>query len=255
MESYIGITGIVTDEDVETARLCAGLVPAPRVLMAGVLVSAKTRLGQATTNRRYPASAEARRLVVALASFATPVAHYNTRSRGLLLAAELDALLEQVPAARGVQLNVVRPDGDAVEVFQRAHPEADLILQVNGSSLTSRTPDAVRRYVDSYPTANHALLDMSGGRGTAIDPTWAAAVLRHWTSAARPALAGGLGPDCADILHAVVAGAPGVAFSTDAESGVRVPVADPLPGERHQDRLDRDRALAYVRAVVAATGG
>lgn len=139
--------------------------------------------------------------------------------------------------------------------------------------------DEVSAYVARYAKVAHVLLDASGGEGASLDCDLAGTVLGRngdeWTDRGRRfGVAGGFGPGAADALMGV-AGALSVAagnrslcsegrdtyrvslasLSFDAESGVRVPVADPIPGERYQDRLDADRARAWVSVAAAAVGG
>jgi hypothetical protein len=273
--AYVGITGIVTEDDVETVRQAAAIVRtrAPhRRLMAGVLVSWKTLCGRSTTNRRYPTLEAAGRLVEALVEAgAWPVVHYNSREPHL--GSQVVSLLAALPWAGGVQLNVVRPEPDEIAQIRRFHPpsEMEIILQANHAAPWDAEAGLLAWSLRFEGLVQHILLDLSGGRGTGIDPGKVAAVLGHatgrWLHAGiRPALAGGLGPDCARVLRETgrQIGAPCqpadphggsvvlAACSCDAESGVRVPVDDPVEGEPFQDRLDRGKALAYVEAALGA---
>jgi hypothetical protein len=261
---YVGITGIVTDEDVDTIR---ALVPrcTGRRLMAGVLVSAKTLQGIPVSNRRYPRIRHANRLLEACAAAgAWPVVHFNTREP-TPLSEQLEILVSELPAARGIQLNVVRPDPAEAEEFFCRRPQVEFIAQVNRGAGLTKYPYVAAEYVARYAlSAAHALLDLSGGTGATLDPRWVAQVLRLWpTRAVRPALAGGLGPGTAGaairgVIRAINAGClvpqtgSHLSFSVDAESRLRVPVEDPIVGARFQDRLDRARAEAYVDEAVSA---
>lgn len=244
---YIGITGIVTHADVDTIAACAALLPPDIRLMAGVLVSSKTLTGEPTESRRYPTLTEAMYLLSGLSDFAWPVVHYNTRATGLDLRMEIMELLAFLPEARGIQLNVAAPNPDMVARAMLDHPDVELILQVNRASVPSGLVSDVHAYVAKY-SAQHALLDRSGGTGKSLDVSWMAAVLPGLAAWARPAVAGGLGPDSGPV----VASLPGGLFSVDAESRSRVPVSDPIDGAKHQDRLDRDLALRYTQAMVDA---
>lgn len=260
---YIGITGIVDDNDIATVRACVGKIlgirgAASHVLMAGVLVSRKTLTHDVTTNRRYPIIEVVDDLLRSCGSVsAWPVVHYNTRSKGDVLATELDMVVETCPSMRGIQLNIVSPDVSVVCKFAVKYPEVQVIIQINGSSLraTGLTP---RGYAMGYPGIKHALLDLSGGNGKAIDPSVASrdileACFPLRNNGVRLGIAGGLGPlnpELSAVLNECLpSGITPRDLSYDAESGVRVPVPDPIEGEPYQDVLDRDCALAYVESI------
>lgn len=294
--AYIGITGIVTDADVDTARACARLVPPSHRLMAGVLVSAKTLRGQSTTSRRYPAFDRVETLLrELLLAGCWPVVHYNTRATDANFAAELGLLVDTLPSMRGLQLNVVAPCPDVVSRFAAAHRSVEVVLQVNRAAMlslpTTQTGDAydrhvaccavadeVSEYVARYGRIAHVLLDASGGEGRALNTSLAGTIIGRngdeWRDrGCHAGIAGGFGPDSNDTLASVAVALKVAAanramcsdgadrfevaladLSFDAESGVRSPVADPAPGEKHQDALDADKARAWVSLVASAVG-
>jgi hypothetical protein len=190
------------------------------------------------------------------------VIHYNTRATGDDFAAELTVLRNLCPSMRGVQLNVVSPDPAVVRHFAETFTDVEVILQINRGALgASPVPADAMVYTRAYPGVRHALLDLSAGNGAVVDVKFAARVARAWplfNTGARLGVAGGLGPECAltlGELRDVLDYDRFSELSFDAESRVRVPVADPIEGERYQDALDRDKALAYVNAVCDALGG
>lgn len=262
---YIGVTGVVTRDDVASISICATVLAAsgqPHQLMAGVLVSAKTLRGERAANRRYPTAHDAEVLCARLFDAgAWPVVHFNTRTPAPL-DEQLDALCRAVPSLMGIQLNVARPDPEALARFRWGQrpgmgPGVELILQVGGASLEALTPEAVLDYVRRYRASVHyALLDLSGGRGLPADTALAAAVVAAWDCPeVALGIAGGLGPEAGPLLADLRARCAPDRFrglSFDAETGVRVPVADPTPGEHGQDTLNGLRALHYVEAVVDA---
>ena len=281
---YIGITGIVTPDDLDTVRECVRVVrdkcptlvpqtdePTHR-FMAGVLVSRKTLTGQPTTNRRYPKIEVVNDLLEAcLGHGAFPVVHYNTQSRGAEFARELEQLVKLLPHMRGLQLNVVCPDPDVVQNFTMGSGHrVEVILQINHTSLvrTGKTYQPCDYALNYCKSSNggisHALIDASGGRGKLFDQSTADRIIetihRLKDRGVRLGLAGGLGPDCGEALDNLKAGLAGhggdpdielVDISFDAESKVRVPVPDPIEGEKYQDMLDRTKSLDYVCAVCA----
>lgn len=258
---YLGVTGIVSTEDVCALNRCWSSVrdQTRRFLMAGVLVSAKTLRGESTESRRYPKLGALSELLEGLAEFAWPVVHYNTRATGEDLTRELFDLSRYLSSSVvcGLQLNVVRPADSAFR--NTRHLFNKRILQVNTSSLGEGD---VREYAGQYAGAvDHALIDLSGGTGKPLDPDWLAETIGPWsfwqTCGIRPGLAGGLGPDCARVLSRFAQRVgPEVwrGVSVDAESGLRVPVDDPVPGAKHQDRLCPERVQAYLEGAVYALG-
>ena len=253
----IGVTGIVFGDDVETMRLASKLAPETHTLMAGILVSGKTMAGEFTSNRRYPAVDTIPKLISELKEFSWPVIHYNTSGKEDPLQTQLSNLVTRFPGIGGIQLNIVRPDWMEMKAFHEIHPDIPLILQINKSSVGSMELSLTLEYLRRYGrTIGSAILDMSGGRGVGLDTDWTTNVLRWWpNSAIRASIAGGLGPDCGPILQKIHKSldAPGLGIvSIDAESGVRVPVTDPIEGADYQDKLSPEKVLAYVGAVKLA---
>jgi hypothetical protein len=280
---YIGVTGIVTPDDLDTVRECVRTLRdnCPTVLggdpthrfMAGVLVSHKTLNGLPTTNRRYPARTMVETLLKGcMEAGAWPVIHYNTHAKGDALALELEQLCKDFPSMRGLQLNLVCPNPEVVKSFASDPTRrVEVILQINHTSLVkSAVPPAKIGhpcdYAMGYSGISHALMDASGGRGKAFDPVETADTICGTIdtlskSGVRLGLAGGLGPECSSLLEDLKAGLWGYEgdpdielreLSFDAESRVRVLVPDPIEGEKYQDMLDRTKCIAYVAAVCAA---
>lgn len=248
---YIGVTGIVTVADLYTVGDCCSLMPRSHRFMAGVLVSAKTLRGEPTESRRYPAVDQVDAILSESKRRGSwPVVHYNTRAVGDALSSELATLVRTFPSMRGLQLNVVRPSPTVVNAFAVDHPHVEVIAQMNRAAFGDPpVPADAIIYAHDYPNAAHALLDLSGGRGADVDTAFAARVARAWPHNARLGVAGGLGPDAEPTLcalHDDLGAERFSALSFDAESRVRVPVEDPIAGGKHQDRLDRDLALAWV---------
>jgi hypothetical protein len=259
-QPYIGITGITSDEDVDTISECCKIVATTvrtHRVMAGVLVSAKTLHGEPTTNRRYPTIDRVEALLLnSRYAYAWPVVHYNTRAVGDSLGNELRELVNRCPSMRGLQLNIVRPTPSVVYAFAFDHPHVEVIVQMNRAAFGDPpVPADAILYARDYPNASHALLDLSGGCGADINAAFAARVARGWPYAAQLGVAGNLGPDAGPTLRALrddLGAERFASLSFDAESRVRVPVEDPIVGERYQDRLDRSKTLAYTAVVCDA---
>jgi len=261
MKPYFGITGIVSTADVDIIRECSSFVPSSHLMMAGVLVSGKTIKGTVVTNRRYPVLNQAIRRIQELSGIPNvfPTIHYNTGGSQDSLWVQLRNLLVTFEGFQGgVQLNVVAPDPSTIKLTRQMFPNVRIILQVNGSSVRSRTAEAVAAYVSRYVGLfDYALIDFSGGRGqeTSVDLWYE--ILHNLEPMAQTngfglGVAGGLGPNGGDIIRDLRSRGSLALFSTDVESKTRVPVDNPLFGEKYQDRLDRDSSLAYVRSVSSA---
>lgn len=298
-QPYIGITGITSDEDVDTISECCKIVAATvrtHRVMAGVLVSAKTLRGEPTTNRRYPTIDRVEALLLnSRYAYAWPVVHYNTRAVGDSLGNELRELVNRCPSMRGLQLNVVSPEPDVVAKFAVDHPNVEVILQVNRAAMPSldkivgsdgdkliarrNVASEVIAYTSQYEGIMHVLLDASGGDGRGLDTRAIGTIIGRRAHelnrrGIRIGFAGGLGPECSGTIietrnHAmlqawdrfVVCGGEQsidaslyelTALSFDSETRVRVPVEDPFVGEKYQDRLDRDKAFAYIADACVA---
>ena len=244
---YIGITGIVSAGDVHALRTLAWMEPPPFGYrwMAGVLVSAKTLAGEATTNARYPRFDDVPAILadIALDTRTWPVVHFNCREG---LAGHLRTLAG-LSAMRGLQLNVQNPDRDEVAAFKRDRPDVEIILQVNAAAADESgglTQGSVRRYIDRYDgVADFALVDASGGRGKAVDLGMAQQVATYRRGMA---FAGGFGPDSEPAVAVLCVAAQGLSF--DAESRVRRPLANPL-AVAYQDELDPKAASEWSRAA------
>lgn len=242
---YIGVTGVTSTEDVAFLDALAGSLSAGVRLMAGVLVSGHgTLAGAAPKSARY-ASIGAAAATAAAARASWPVVHYNSKL-GSPIDEQLACLMAAVPAARGVQLNIDRPDPGLLAAFKDRHPGVEVIVQVR----LECEREAVR-FIDGYVgVADHALLDVSLGSGRPMPEEWCCGVAeRHgerWlSSGVRLGLAGGLGPWSGPTAARVRArlGALAEELSWDAESGTR---------RKEDDSMSREMCVSYVRAVASA---
>ena len=255
---YTGITGLpdvhATVRLVDLATLAA-LVPAPRRLMVGVLVSAETLEGRPAASRRYPLRAEARRILscLSMSPRVFRVVHFAP-DPGAPLDAQLARLCAALPFCDAVQVNAPDVDPAALARFRADTPDVELIVPVPPEVLADvpALRDRARRFEG---LATRLLLDASMGRGIAFDV--------RATRAALDALeglpfglgvAGGLGPGSAGRLlalkHAV--GADRYArLSLDAETRVRVPCAVAPEGLAQQDHYSPELARRWLVAASA----
>lgn len=252
---YIGITGITSAADCVVAAECVKLVPPSHRFMGGVLASAKTLLGEATANRRYPEFRRVNDLLRSLAAVgAWPVVHFNCCEE---LPFHLGALAAALPAMRGLQINVEAwPDPRLLAHFRCLRPDVEVILQYRPASHGRDHGSVVRAAAAYEGVAEFVLIDGSMGGGVplgAADALWFASLARNHLlldARVRVALAGGFGPGAGAVLRGLRQEAgPGLVsrLSLDAESGVRSPMADAIPGEKGQDEIDEGKALAWVR--------
>lgn len=261
---YIGITGIVNTDDVFTIASCVGVAAQSHRLMAGVLVSSKTLRGEATANLRYPPFGAVDTLLAQCNDLgAWPVVHFNTRED---LALCLGALATALPSMRGLQLNVETwPTPDLLAHFRKMRPDVEVILQYRGATTTDALVRLAVEMSDYEGVMDFVLVDGSMGSGkalAAVDAEMSVEAIHNGDGCVFDgiglALAGGLGPDAAPMLASLrreVGRKHMARVSLDAESGVRVPVVDPVAGEKGQDRLDRERALAWVKVAAEAVAG
>lgn len=245
---YIGFTGLSRAADV--SRLSAMVAPVGARLMAGVLVSGhRTLAGRSGGSQRYPNIEAAARIAMGSSPFAWSVVHYNSKLEEPL-DSQLGRVLGKVPDALGVQMNIPAPDPDALARFRSLHPDVELILQVSPECIDAGDLSSVDRYVMRYQgIVDHALLDLSCGRGVSVDTAWASSVLTSfgemWLRVGiRPALAGGLGPHSKGTVASVAVSVGELAkeLSWDAETKIR---------SEDDACMDADKMAAYLTAIVA----
>lgn len=264
-QAYVSLSGVVSDEDVETVRTGLALVPDSHRLAAGVLVSSKTLGGEPTESLRYPPIAKVPGLLARLHDVgAWPVVHFNTRTAGMVFLGELVEVAAMLPRGAGIQLNCQNPDRLSLAALKRHRPDIELILQIRQDTTLSGPTQAhsARAYVAGYGhLIQHALLDLSQGSGQPMDCDLAAQTVRSWgthplLAKVRLGLAGRLGPNAHPALVRVrddagVNGRMGE-VSLCAESAIRAPVADADSGLKGQDTMDRDLAHRWLKVAAVA---
>jgi hypothetical protein len=250
---YVGITGFVSREEVDFALSC---LPAGLTLMCGVLASSKTLCGH--TNKypqRYPKAEDIAAIfsddprclnLVHVATDSTP-----SEVDGRLIPPFIDMLRGQRaggPLYHGVQINCLRPPikrSDLVS-FVDAFPKARVVLQIGPRWLAAKLNKPFLSGTGGVSSlASDILLDVSGGRGTALDAAKAAGMVRalrrelvHWGLNCRIGIAGGL---CAEALPTIAPLVREHGLSIDAEGRLR-------DGDEG-GVLNLDKARAYLRAA------
>lgn len=246
-ESYVGVTGFTTTDEVRAACSVASEVT-ERPLMVGVLVSAKTLRG--VKNRyplRYPPVESIADLFAAGGPNALNLIHYcDTAPPTWDVIAELREI--GGPRLHGFQFNGAWPEpetlGKLVDGFLSLCGEYPrIVLQVR--------PGFARKY-NAFPFGvTDVLLDASGGHGTPLDVFWieeAATWFGRYLPNYKVGIAGGLDAESltAPALTPTVARLIRAGASTDAEGRLR----DDAPGG---GRMDMAKVAAYIRVVASLT--
>ena len=256
---YVAVSGVASTADAKLLwKLDKEFPVRARRLMGAVLVSRKTLQGQRVESLRYPSLADAQDICATLAqSPIIPAIHYNSRTNGGDLLAELVALAHAVPAMRMLQLNVICPAVEVVEEFRRLHPWVEIVLQVSGETRAQYEGAGLNPWAvlaDYGRVVDHLLLDLSRGTGRPFPVEATADEIRLHELQAETrhvglGVAGGLGPDARPVLgvlHGILDEAVFARLSFDAESNLRVPASHDfhLPG---RDVLDEEKVRGYLQ--------
>ena len=222
---YVGITGIGTPAE-SAALVPIAVSQKQRRLMIGALVSSNSMAGKANRwPHRYPPPSNLAAIFSDHpASF--NVVHYNTHQPSTL-AGQLTEIAELAGGClHGFQLNMAWPAPSQLESFRVRCPNIQVILQLNRQAFETaeRLPGGVaeklrREYQGLF---DHALLDLSAGRGEILDPEWAADQLRRLYSADLDAgfgVAGGLSAETLPMIGPLLQEFPNL--SIDAEGRLR----------------------------------
>ena len=209
MQSYIGITGFTSFDDVAFA---IQFVPknSTRLLMVGALASYKSLRG--IPMKEYWAKQtpllgslsdfllndDRRRRVVNLVHYSSEPEHHEWLADDLI-----DVARATGHPLDGFQLNIPWPNPRLLVNFHNrcVLRKREIVLQISRASieLAGGTPEGVIAKLGDYHHLAHALLfDMSGGRGEPVDLQHAQHYLRAFVDAGLPfklGVAGGLGPN------------------------------------------------------------
>jgi len=246
MKPYIGVTGCMSNQEVEhLLRLMPEPIDPPQLLMVGVLVSSKTMAGGKNKYpNRYPGMNDVYRIFPDHGP-ALNLVHYNTQ--------EPDTLYEQLMQMtdwwryriNGFQLNVAWPDPRIIKRYVTACPTKDIVLQVGGHAfeMIGNSPTHLVERVKEYQgLIKCVLLDPSGGHGTLLDMARMIGYLDVLYASKVDigiGIAGGLCAETLDHVAPLIKGFPGL--SIDAEGRLR-------DGDDH---LDLVKAEAYVQKALA----
>ena len=238
--SYVGITGIGTPA--ESAALAPfASAHAHRRFMVGVLVSSSSMAGQPDQwPNRYPPPSKIDAIFPDFPNVFN-VVHYNTHDPATLSHQLITVANLAGQRLHGFQLNMAWPPPAELEALRRQCPGMQIILQLNREAFEAvkAVPGGVgRRLTQDYTGLfDHALLDLSAGRGEMLEPNWAAQELRKLEASdlnAGLGVAGGLDAETLAIIQPLIQEFPNL--SIDAEGRLR----------DRDDRLDLEKARKYL---------
>ncbi len=228
-QPYVGITGPTTTEEVEFCvkefQAAGYTMSSPHVPMLGFLVSYKTLSGE-PGNRRYPKFADLPGLLERAKSDTFPMIHYNSREHETLADQVSRVFDPNYDLCKFIQLNVVWPNVQEVQLMKRRFPKLQVILQLSARAMEFRSYeeilDKVARYEDNIA---YVLIDPSGGAGLEFQ-LGHSLFLNHKLRERFPYLtigfAGGLsGENVRNKVTEITKRTLDQDFCIDAESGVR----------------------------------
>lgn len=240
---YIGVTGFMSQEEVLWAT---GAIPpnAKRKLMVGILMSSKTIRGvQNKWPRRYPLPKDAGNIFFAPTPWELNLVHFATDDVSNLYI-DLDKAIELAgPWCRGFQLNLAWPNPKDLELFL-SHRKSPLfaVLQIGSRALqeAGRDPKEVAKKLADYrESADHILLDGSGGKGIPLnfhDTRAYLSEIRNREPSFGLGIAGGLDKDNLSPIAKLLEKFPDLSW--DAEGKLRNYAGD----------MDRPNAIDYIEA-------
>lgn len=181
MFPYIGITGFVSKEEMETfhrlftierkgGKSIKNLIDSlQRKIMIGVLVSQKTLLKELPDNyNRYPHIDDVRKIFIDDDTYFNCI-HFNSKDFDNLFVHL--SMLAQIPNIHGIQLNICWPPPKILEQFKVQFPHIKLILQIGEDAYkeVEESPKSLYQELSKYSNSiDFVLFDMSGGNGILI---------------------------------------------------------------------------------------
>jgi len=182
MIPYIGITGFVSKEEMETFHRLFTIVRkngqsikdlinlTNHKIMVGVLVSNKTLSKETPDNqKRYPYIDDVREIFIDDDAYFN-CTHFNSRDFENLFVHL--SMLAQIPNINGIQLNICWPPAKILEQFKARFPDIKIILQIgkNAYEKVGESPRSLYLKLAEYSNSiDFILFDMSGGNGLLID--------------------------------------------------------------------------------------
>ncbi|TAK88982.1 hypothetical protein EPO04_02645 [Patescibacteria group bacterium] len=177
---YVGIAATTSIEEIYKLQEILRLVRWPESVwfMNGPLVSRKTLVGEPPSNpAQYPQISQVADLMVSDDRFFN-VVHFN--SRDPRLCQQLNQIMQFIPRAQGIQLNISWPEPGQLTEFRQVYPQPNLILQVSRFAYREAggSPARLIQRLKPYEgLVDYVLFDPSGGEGISFDLVEAVSVL------------------------------------------------------------------------------
>ena len=237
-KSYIGITGITCEEDVEIIKQALG----NSYGMYGVLVSDETLKGEIPHRGRYPKIDALKDIFRAMPENALRAVHYNSEHIGDL-SKDVNEIIQLTEGlCNCIQLNIEYPPLDQVVTIKNENKDLKIIFQLGKDSMKANAHKYVTLKIGPYvPYIDYILIDASQGAGLElkiIGTMTFAKPLRHLKPLT---IAGGLD---GLSLHLFISLIEEFGASIDAEGKLM----------NNNDRLDHTKVKSYIRTAKTIKG-
>jgi len=226
---YIGITGFMTNEEVNTML---NLMPpsSDRLLMAGVLASWKT-MYENKVSGRYPNIKNISK-IFAQHSLALNLIHYHTKNTDTLCDQLVSLTKFGGENLHGFQLNFTWPPISELTKYRSICRDYIIVMVVTNQAFedTEYSPELLASRIEDYKgLVDYILLDRSGGYGIYLDTEFMREyldILYTKDSNIGIGIAGGLSDSTLHLVEPLMADFPDL--SIDAEDKLRNPYDDSL---------------------------
>jgi phosphoribosylanthranilate isomerase len=261
--SYVGVCGVSSVEEagkvLSLIRDSGFTMRTHHVPMMGFQVSWKSiAFGFSEGNNRVPKLKELPGMLESVKGEVFSTIHYYTKDRERLVP-EISAVLDlenayQRKLVGGVQINLTWPSQEEVKAIKCKYPELKIILSVSPRVTEGMTMRQVaERMAKDYSNVDYLILDASGGRGVAFDPSQIIATyntLRRNGVNSEIVFSGGLSGDNVTERLSLLEKAVGTKrFSIDAEGGLRDKIL--MDGKQIEtygaDLLNLDKVDSYLK--------
>ena len=242
-QSYIGVTGFMTRDEV--LSILSGM-PAGRLLMVGVLASAKTMRGEPNSwPNRFPPVDQIGEIFVEDPR-ALNLIHFATDDQATLDKQLLHLIERTGGNFDGFQLNMVWPDPLHLRILKEGRG-ACFVLQIGKRAFeqVNNDPAQLAHKLHAYhDVVADILFDLSGGHGRELDAQKTLAVL-HAVHAEHPRLglgvAGGIIAETIHLIEPIIREFPNV--NIDAEGKIR---------DNKEARLNLQKTAHYIGKATRA---
>jgi len=170
IKPYIGVTGIMTPEDYTNTAILIDSYSTHQ-LMAGILVSSKTKNGLANKYPKQYPKIESINDLIPTGINSLNLIHYNTDNPELLADEMLEVMSYCSNDIDGFQLNACWPEITQLEKFYQNHKQKSVIILQIGSQALTQIHNSPNRLVEKIRKSGYLdyihgiLIDPSGGTG------------------------------------------------------------------------------------------